>query len=609
MRDSGIETSILRRNLPLWLIAFANALALLVILGATPTRLYSLSPTHRWQASAMLEGHFYLSDSIFDVGFDNTFPDGKVQQVWGLGVPLWLLPFEAIGRIVGISPFPDRIALLVALTLFIYYGLSMNPVLRQAGFSAPVALGASILICTAPPVLTLMISGPQNVYEDASLYALLTSLSILVALVRYAAIGKRSDFWIGCALCAMSGLVRPTHAMYGMIGVLLLIVWSFGRLRLVERIAGGLLVSFGMLALAVTKFIRFGSMFEFGHKLTATPLNGIMTSRFVNPIAQATHWQAARELFGAMFLWLGSHEGKNAFSRGLFPGQTTYFRWRDFYLSTFDPSVLGVVLLGGILGMNCFRPAGEELTSHTRFRSRLGRSLFGFGVIPLLGIFAFMMHYAGLCARYLYDFTPAFTALTLIAWLMLVRRYGVMLLLILISWIGFEVYRMDCTEPPMPLATALEAKVKSNRNSLAGMKTFESAGFYTAEAAPTGPLYRQIQMGWDLDTKQGSYVMMLPIDEPQFVEIEVEDRLRTGLASGRVDSYRARIGVSELEKISEERDGTNGRIKVRFKVPDRMIDRAGDELLSLCFVSVGDDEDQDSRRIVESIRWRNLPLR
>lgn len=594
----------IRRNLHLWLIAFANAVVLLILSGATPTRLYSPNPTHRWQASAMLSGHFYLSDSIFDVAFDNTFPDGKVQQVWGLGVPLWLLPFEAFGRVVGISPFPDRIALLVALTLFIYYGLSMLPVLQRSGFSTPVALGASILIVTAPPFLTLLISGPQNVYEDASLYALLTSLSILVAIIRYVAIGKRGDFWIGCALCAMSGLVRPTHAMYGMAGILLLIVWSFGRLRLVERIAGGLLVSFGMLALAITNFIRFGSMFEFGHKLTATPLNGIMTSRFVNPIAQATHWQAARELFGAMFLWLGNHEGKSAFSRGLFPGQTPLFRWRDFYLSTFDPSVLGVVLLGGIMGMYCFRSTGADATPQTRFRSRLARSLFGFGVIPLLGIFAFMMHYAGLCARYLYDFTPAFIALTLIAWLMLVRRYGVMTLLILSSWIGFEVYRMDCTEPPMPLATALDAKVKSNRNSLAGMKTFETAGFYTAETAPTGPLYRQIQMGWDLDTKQGAYAMMLPIDKPQFVEIEVEDRMRSGQSSGRADSYRARIGVSELIKIWQERDATTGKIKVRFKIPDRMIHRAGDELLSLCFVSVGDDEDQDSRRMVESIRWR-----
>ena len=163
---------------------------------------------------------------------------------------------------------------------------------------------------------------------------------------------------------------------------------------------------------------------------------------------------------------------------------------------------------------------------------------------------------------------------------------------------------MDCTEPPMPLATALDAKVKSNRNSLAGMKTFETAGFYTAETAPTGPLYRQIQMGWDLDTKQGAYAMMLPIDKPRFVEIEVEDRMRSGQSSGRADSYRARIGVSELKKIFQERNATTGRIKVRFEVPDRMIHRAGDELLSLCFVSVGDDEDQDSRRIVESIRWR-----
>jgi len=41
-----------------------------------------------------------------------------VQQVWGLGAPLWLSLWEAIGRVIHLSPFPDRLAMLFGIAFF-----------------------------------------------------------------------------------------------------------------------------------------------------------------------------------------------------------------------------------------------------------------------------------------------------------------------------------------------------------------------------------------------------------------------------------------------------------------------------------------------------------
>ena len=43
-----------------------------------------------------------------------------MQQVWGLGVPCWRLPFEALAKLFGQPAFPDRLAFAAAWALMIY---------------------------------------------------------------------------------------------------------------------------------------------------------------------------------------------------------------------------------------------------------------------------------------------------------------------------------------------------------------------------------------------------------------------------------------------------------------------------------------------------------
>src|SRR5258705_3713175 len=66
---------------------------------------------YRAQVDAFLGGRLALSDAPDALAHDLAWTDQGVQQVWGLGVPAWQTPFELAGRAVGVSPFPDRVAL------------------------------------------------------------------------------------------------------------------------------------------------------------------------------------------------------------------------------------------------------------------------------------------------------------------------------------------------------------------------------------------------------------------------------------------------------------------------------------------------------------------
>ena len=74
---------------------------------------YSGSAVYRAQVDAFLDGRLALSTSPDALAHDLAWTESGVQQVWGLGVPLWQTPFELAARAFGQGPFPDKVALLV----------------------------------------------------------------------------------------------------------------------------------------------------------------------------------------------------------------------------------------------------------------------------------------------------------------------------------------------------------------------------------------------------------------------------------------------------------------------------------------------------------------
>ena len=75
---------------------------------------YSVNSAYRRQTEALL-APYALHDDPRKVGYDMAWAEDGVQQVWGLGVPIWRLPFELLANFSGVAAFPDRVALAAAI--------------------------------------------------------------------------------------------------------------------------------------------------------------------------------------------------------------------------------------------------------------------------------------------------------------------------------------------------------------------------------------------------------------------------------------------------------------------------------------------------------------
>lgn len=69
------------------------------------------------QSPAFASGWLPLSDRVDNLAFDLAWVEGGVQQVWGLGVPGWILALSASGGLRDPLLFPSRIAFGIALLL------------------------------------------------------------------------------------------------------------------------------------------------------------------------------------------------------------------------------------------------------------------------------------------------------------------------------------------------------------------------------------------------------------------------------------------------------------------------------------------------------------
>jgi hypothetical protein len=589
-----------------WILAFyaiLYAIAMLVLGGATFDHLYAQSPYHRLQADALLRGDLHIGDSLQQMRHDLAWQNGEVNHVWGLGIGLWLVPFELLWRLAGYEWFPDRIALGVAFALFAWYSGSTAWKIGVVSRRPTFALGFFWLIVLCPAVWTLNQTGGV-VYEETSLYACIVSLAILVATVRVACFGERRDFWICAVLAAFSALVRPTHGIYGLSGMLVcsaVLCLRHGQLKAV--ILGNVVFVAGLIFLAITNLSRFGSTTEFGHRLTATPGIIVYMTRIDNPMKEATLVQAARELFGTLFLskhTKGLRSGEKAV-----PGQAPYERWRDPYVTTFDV-IWAAVCAAGLLGAITWllsTPLRNSRSTHVIARptSSLVAGLLLWGGLSCLALGAFYLRLPTFSYRYLLDFAPAFTALAMLTWFWIARASAWIALSALGAWLGYEIVSSRIISGSTLLRsrdTAVTALAPSEGSSIS-----EFEGCYASPDDPqrTGISYNGY--GWRAENgRVASPSVILALDRPEFVEILVGRRVADKGSSGRQDVYRAMIDNQflPLREIRAEGDLLN----VRFDVPAMIRARNGDELLFLCFTSGWDKPDRDSERALHSVRWR-----
>ncbi len=60
---------------------------------------YSANPALWRQSQALLRGSLALGSDPGQMEFDTAWAQGGVQQIWGLGVPLWRVPFDAAAEL------------------------------------------------------------------------------------------------------------------------------------------------------------------------------------------------------------------------------------------------------------------------------------------------------------------------------------------------------------------------------------------------------------------------------------------------------------------------------------------------------------------------------
>jgi hypothetical protein len=386
---------------------------------------YAPHPGYRAQVDALLDGRLALTRSPDGLRHDLAWTPRGVQQVWGLGVPLWQLPFEALGRLAGISPFPDRVALAAWLAVMLFVMIrAFRP--RGTGVPGPddprrgagrtraidariIQLGA-ILITALLPGLVTVLRGRIEVYEEAAIYAYGAALILLGGLVAVHRTPTTARYLllVGCA--GLTGLLRPTVWFYGLATALIasaILVALRGR-RAAPAIALGLAVFVaGGGVLYATNACRFGRGTEFGHRLNVHSLPGnIVATRFSYPFERAGTIEAGKELFASLFDRPEQRSKRGFYQPNLHAWQSPQPRWREYYFTTFSWPYVPAILAGLVLGALAWRRRGDPLA----------RMLAAWAVLGAAPLCVFYLRSPSVSSRYQLDLAPAIAALLVIAW-------------------------------------------------------------------------------------------------------------------------------------------------------------------------------------------------
>ena len=602
------------------------AFALLVVLSSGLIdgwgQWYSPSSHYRRQTESLLRSTLALSRSPTDTTHDLTWSEGGVHQVWGLGVPLWRLPFEAVARVFGFQAFPDRLAFAAALALWAVIVLSLLTPAKHPSETSEASHGRNslivglILLC---PVFLELCNSRFDIYEEAVAYEYLFGTGILAGLLTH----LRSSTYRGALLLALFAglgpLIRPTLFFYGVGTVAALILVQPKARTLRGIIAIGSAFAMGPLLVLATNHLRFGHPMEFGHQLNLQHLFGSMyATRFDHPFQKEPLMSSARELIGLLF---GTPDLNDfdLYRKGFFPAQSPTVRWRNLYLRTYDVSWLVGMVAGAGFAARSIRflrssaPSGDR----TRHQGAVTAAIWSLcATIPLCG---FYLRNEVISSRYLIDFAPAFVAALSALILgfdlpfrsvyartkaMRVAAYG------FIVWIAVEGL-LTQPLPPRPQAlTYPEWLSIHNRQDHAPrlrVGSLSTGSMPIGSVSPDGVPPFHVPWdgiphngaGWNKVTGDTASVVILFVDEPQFIRVDVHPPKNTSQAAPwvRAKLDREHLPLTSITKLLE------GHIRLLFEVRNAE-KKAQPQVLFLAF---GPPEALDaslSGYQLQSVNWR-----
>lgn len=512
---------------------------------------YSPSIPYRLQTEAFLRGELAISSSPDDVLHDFAWGNGGVHQVWGLGVAAVRLPFEWVANLCSATAFPDRLVLLLSLSVLFYWVLravsspNNDETLAQwtsTLFEHPLRV-VSFLILTFFPPMVLLAAGPFNVYEEAVLYGYIISVGLFATLLIFRSTPRYGQY---CVMCLCAGLLphfRATAGCYGLATVLIATAIAARTWRWPWVFAGTLLFVAGGLTVLVTNHVRFGSALEFGHELNLTGGDLMYMSRFANPYDDVSIAPATMELFGSVFGVKRLNEF-DCYATNVVMFQSPSVRWRHFYTRTFDISYLITIILALLWGLRAW---SKTPTSERRCKnSPLTLGLL-WGMTASIPLFAFYLNFHATSSRYMLDFAPAFAAILATACLQAdvhARSHAIASLTALgvLTWMLVEVTLGTPGAQPTPTLTLAEVSASHPRlhDSPALIPTI-----YEAQSRTNSDLTR----GWH---EQGATEPVVCLFVRNLGQLSLEVRPADGkeLTDEQCWAVRAKVGLEELPVTS-----------------------------------------------------------
>lgn len=592
-----------------WLIYLSIASALCVCLAtgliAGWGTWYSPSLPYRMQTEAMLHGRFRLSDSPADAQFDLVWAKGGVQQVWGLGVPCWRLPFELLARIFGRPSFPDRLALLMAMILVNYCLLvaftNAVPAADRPRLSDELTrIAVPLFVILFPPILSLFQSN-FHVYEESVAYSYLLGVGLFSGLLLFCQRPSLSRYFILCLLSGLSGFFRPTILAYGLATVAIafyysqLKQWSFRK-----SLTGLIIFATGTALLLWTNAVRFGSPFEFGYGLQ---LNGMYELRFGGPYAQEPFWPAARELIGAIFFTEPHTQISKAdvYGPGVVFWQSSTPRWRYFYHATFDGAYLIAIIFcwsGAILHYLRNRRTGSP-------PNRLQSLTAAWSFLGMLPLALFYLHYPAISSRYMLDFGPAIAAATASTlWMLYGSTVGKRTLYrtttvacAICLWWFYELPHGN--RQIVPDIRALSGQALANR-IVRSSRISPLPNEYKAESFPDRHGIPENESGWRNAHGETDALVTLFFKDPKKICVTVTTDVRPYPGQKEFETIRAKIGNEALRLESSQNFGEN--TKLTFSAPRSDLHRFGIQVLFIAMAAEDNYLDNATRFRLLSVR-------
>jgi len=571
---------------------------------------YSDHLVYRWQTGNMLEGQVAMSMSPFGMDWDLAWGNGSVQQLFGLAVPLWRLPFEAIARAIGQPAFPDRIAFLLALAGVIYLVTRFHFL-----FSSKISSQLELPLCwyglyptiLFPPFLALC-SSRFLAYEEAEAYGFLASLLLLIWT---AWLWFRPNSISFLCLALASGLmlfIRPTLGVYGAASMALasLSVWQKERNIKLICLAGGLFLA-GIGLLCWSNTTRFGSPFEFGHALAVNGMSVMgYATRFENPYHAEPLISAAKELFALLFL-TRSLVRVDGYGSDLFMWQSPTFRWRELYFSTYD---LTMFLMLAVVYIWLARRAYCRLVRKEGFNNiNILEVVSLWSVVATAPLVLFYLRFPFISSRYLLDFGPAFSAASWVFFLLALNWFGqrwpgkkwmkLWVVVMFFGWWGYEtmtIKSMQVSRPWTWKQVADKMAIDKDRPQRKNIPLVYTNGVAFDEIG-----IRYNGMGWNPETGNTAACVVLFVENPDCLTLELAPADKTKISPSDYDRIQAKIGIEFLkrESIASTAEGAT----IKFYGPRRKQYQTGIQMASLAMMSPQELNRGDSKFRLLKVSW------